>query len=179
MTLPVVGQPISMSQVNVELGRANNQTISRGESAVRALAGVATGPIAMSNLQGKSAVTILISSLEIIDFTGGGSNASAGYQLTSGGKENEIIGGSVNEILTWCSPTNQAANYEVYATASGSPLTVGFLNTWVALSTTRTWRLDAGIGENLITTLNIAVRRIGTTTPQYTGTQILAADASF
>jgi len=52
MTLPV-GQ-ISMNQVNVELGNSGTAQISLNQAAVRTLAGVPTGQIAMSNLQGKS-----------------------------------------------------------------------------------------------------------------------------
>lgn len=168
-----------MGQVNTELGRSATATISLGETAVRSLAGVASGAISMNDLRGKSAVTIFLSNLSIINFTGGGSNASAGYQLTSGGIENEIVGASTNQTATWCSPTSQAVNYEVYATVTGSPLTVGFINAWVPLSTTRTWRLDAAVGQNLSSTLNISVRRVGTTTPVYTATEDLNADASF
>lgn len=168
-----------MGQVNTELGRSATATISLGETAVRSLAGVASGAISMNDLRGKSAVTIFLSNLSIINFTGGGSNASAGYQLTSGGIENEIVGASTSQTATWCSPTSQAGNYEVYATVTGSPLTVGSINAWVPLSTTRTWRLDAGVGQNLSSTLGITVRRVGTTTPVYTATQELNADASF
>jgi hypothetical protein len=168
-----------MGQVNTELGRSATATISLGETAVRSLAGVASGAISMNDLRGKSAVTIFLSNLSIINFTGGGSNASAGYQLTSGGIENEIVGASTNQTATWCTPTGEAVNYEVYATVTGSPLTVGSINAWVPLSTTRTWRLDAGIGQNLSSTLNISVRRVGTTTPVYTATEELNADASF
>lgn len=43
-----------MSQVNVELGRASNATISLGESAVRTLFGVPSGAISMSQGYGKA-----------------------------------------------------------------------------------------------------------------------------
>jgi predicted HNH restriction endonuclease len=48
---------ISMSQVNTELGRSSTATISLNESAVRTLAGVASGTISMDNLRGKSNVS--------------------------------------------------------------------------------------------------------------------------
>ena len=53
MPLPTIG-PLSLSQVNTELGRASNATISLGEAAVRALAGVASGPISKASLRGKA-----------------------------------------------------------------------------------------------------------------------------
>ena len=46
---------ISLSQVNTELGYSATATISLNDAAVRGLAGVSSGTISMSNLQGKSA----------------------------------------------------------------------------------------------------------------------------
>jgi hypothetical protein len=185
MALNATG-PISLGgstagqSINLELSQSATAQVSLNDTNVRSLAGVASGAIVMpTNFYGKSAVTIFLSNLSIIDFTGGGSNASAGYQLTSGGIENEIVGASTTQTATWCTPTGEAVNYEVYATVTGSPLTVGFINAWVPLSTTRTWRLDAAVGQNLFTTLSISVRRVGTTTPVYTATEDLNADASF
>ena len=54
MALPLTG-PISLSQINTELGRATGTTISLGDAEVRGLAGVATGAIGLGTLRGKSA----------------------------------------------------------------------------------------------------------------------------
>ncbi|WP_225241119.1 hypothetical protein [Janthinobacterium lividum] len=56
MTLPSSGT-ISMAQVNVEIGHGSNAVISLGESAVRTLAGVPSGPVSLSQLYGKSSYT--------------------------------------------------------------------------------------------------------------------------
>ncbi len=53
MTLPSSG-PISFSQINTELGKASNATISLNDGDVRNLAGKASGAISMSDLLGKS-----------------------------------------------------------------------------------------------------------------------------
>lgn len=80
MTLPV-GQ-ISMSQVNTELGSPTTTTISLNQASVRTLAGVPSGQISMSNLQGKSNALF-------IDFTviagGGGGGGYLGSYLGGGG----------------------------------------------------------------------------------------------
>jgi hypothetical protein len=58
MTLPTSGA-ISLSQVNTELGLAANTAINLNQANVRALAGVASGAISMSNLYGKSTLTLI------------------------------------------------------------------------------------------------------------------------
>ena len=54
MALPST-RPLSLSQVNTELGRAAGATISLGDAGVRGLAGVAGGAIGLGALRGKSA----------------------------------------------------------------------------------------------------------------------------
>lgn len=56
MVLPT-GQ-ISMSEVNVELGKTSTALITLNDTAVRTLAGKASGAISMNDLRGKSASTV-------------------------------------------------------------------------------------------------------------------------
>ena len=58
MTLPVAGNPISFSQVDVELGYSATAQISMNDSAVRTLFGVASGAIGMSSGLGKSNTSV-------------------------------------------------------------------------------------------------------------------------
>ena len=86
MTLPSSGA-ISLSNVNVELGRGSTATISLGESAVRTLAGVPSGAISLSNLYGKTfAPTISISPDPLqTTISGGGSVTSGAATATASG----------------------------------------------------------------------------------------------
>ena len=59
MTLPQSGQPISASQINVELGKASNATFSINATDSRTLAGITTpgSTIKYSDFHGKSSMT--------------------------------------------------------------------------------------------------------------------------
>jgi hypothetical protein len=187
MPLPSSG-PLTLANIQTEFGGANpislNEYYAGGAYVPAGTSGTygavpSSGTISIRNFYGTTAVTINLGSYDVYDFTGGGRIAYAGYQLTYAGAENEIVGASTNSLGTWCTPSGQAVNYEVYVTVTGSPLTIGFINAWTALSTTQTWRLDAGFGQNNFSTLSVTVRRVGTTTPTYTATINLNADASF
>ena len=54
MTLPLSGLPISLSQVNVELGSSPTANVNLNDTNVRSLAAKLSGTIAMSDLHGKS-----------------------------------------------------------------------------------------------------------------------------
>lgn len=73
MTLPSAPNSISMSQVNTELGRSSTASINLNESAVRTLAGVASGAISMDNLRGKSSFTLAFNNAETINLSARGS----------------------------------------------------------------------------------------------------------
>lgn len=59
MTLPASG-PLSISQINTELGSSATASLSFGSTAVRTLAGVPSGPISIGNFYGKSNAQPLI-----------------------------------------------------------------------------------------------------------------------
>ena len=80
MPLPSSGA-ISLYQVNVELGKLSTSVISLNDTAVRGLAGVASGTISMSNLLGKSAG--LFATISSLTFSSGGGFYSREY--TEGG----------------------------------------------------------------------------------------------
>ena len=114
---------ISMSQVNVELGYAATTTISLNQADVRALAGVPSGTISMSNLQGKAVLpftsiqrgtsyqgaAVGISSVDtsksIINPTGydsfSGNNPSGGYAFASSTQITFPQDGATGKTFGW------------------------------------------------------------------------------
>lgn len=86
MTLPA-SFPLSMAQINTELGRASNATTSLTETSVRNLAGVASGAISFSNLLGKASLNASGNndSRNYVSSTGGGNADSFPSVSTSGG----------------------------------------------------------------------------------------------
>jgi hypothetical protein len=93
-----------MSEINVELGRSPTAEISMGDAALRALAGVASGALGMSSLQGKSnafAHTISSNQQELNLYTylvGQGWNTTSAVQLTI-----------ANGVYIWSDNTSVAA----------------------------------------------------------------------
>lgn len=84
MTLPSTG-PISLANVNVELGLSSTTNISLNQTNVRTLAGISSGTISLSNLRGKSnAPTITISPSSLYTSRSGGGSATSAAATGSG-----------------------------------------------------------------------------------------------
>ena len=145
MTLPT--GTISLSQVNTELGRSATATIDMNDSAVRTLAGVGGSgtTISMSNLQGKSNVTISLAQLQsrsLQEFVGG-----YGYiTLTFNTNGTWSCVGSVSGTIAsgnWASPTTSGvgSSYWIRWTRTASTLGGGSSTPssgWLALDAART-----------------------------------------
>jgi hypothetical protein len=85
-----------MSQVNVELGRSSSALIRLGETAVRTLAQVASGAIGMSNLRGKSAISVTAN-----DVFGSGSGFADSGSVTSNTPGTSVSGGTSPFTYAW------------------------------------------------------------------------------
>lgn len=110
-----------MSQVNTELGRSATATISLGETAVRTLAGVASGAISMNDLRGKSGVT----------FTPDGGTTSGSPALLS---ETQVFSASVSiqcsaqAVWTW-SKTGSSFAFASIPSGSSNAIITFYLET--------------------------------------------------
>jgi len=87
MTLQSSGT-ISLSNIDVEIGRSSTATINLNESTVRTLAGVSSGAISLSNFYGKnyrSTQTFSIEFLLVAGGGGGGGKYGSGSFITASG----------------------------------------------------------------------------------------------
>lgn len=141
MTLPSTG-PISMSQVNVELGLSPTALISLNDTAVRSLAGVPSGTISMQDLLGKSYVV----------FTpDGGTTAGTAVYLSDDVAYQEaqiIITCNQNATWTYTLVATSGTGTEFVSIASGSASTsITFeLDTVEGNIATRQWSVSATFG---------------------------------
>ena len=133
---------ISMSQVNTELGRSATATITLGETAVRTLAGVASGAISMDNLRGKSNAPTFSPE--------GGASAGAAVALYDYGTGDDVV-----SITIDCS-VSAVWNY----TRSGS---FGTPTTGSTTATSRSFTLSNGTANFRATTWTVSATAGGVT----------------
>lgn len=138
MPLPTTGA-ISLSAVAAEIGRAAGSAISLGETAVRNLAGVATGAISLSQLYGKSSVT----------FSPVGGASSATPVPLSDWRS----GGGSAQVTITCTQTavwvhSKSGTYGVATVASGgsgTSITFTLANNGTTIRET-TWNVSGTVG---------------------------------
>jgi hypothetical protein len=112
MALPSTG-PISLANVNVELGLSSTTAISLNQTNVRTLAGVASGTISMADLRGKSNVTFS---------PDGGTTVGSAVYVNSDvayAPAEVTIGCSVTAVWTWTKTSGSDA-YVSVATGGSS-----------------------------------------------------------
>lgn len=155
MTTPTSGA-IAVSNVSTELGRSSTATTSLGESAVRALAGILLGPVALGDLYGKSNGGTLNPSASAMAPT------SAIATLTFGTDGTITIAGSgtSNQTAYWYKPATSGigSSYWLRVTVnSGSSLTGSSTGTWLQLSTSRSFNLTSSGNGVLSTNITIEI----------------------
>jgi hypothetical protein len=112
---------------------------------------------------GASAVTITLTPL-FFSALNTGAPASAAYRLnTNGNVEYSENGGAYSVQEAWCVPAAQAVNYECYASLVTGTAT-GTFDTWLALTSTRTWTVTQAIIGVTDTIINVGIRRVGNAT---------------
>lgn len=107
MTLPTGS--ISFSQINTEILRPATQTLSLNDATVRVVANIATGPISMNNLRGKSYFTITGGSSSV---SGGGSRLGVGnVTATTEAATISVLGGQSPYTYVWELISGTAASH--------------------------------------------------------------------
>jgi hypothetical protein len=127
-----------MSQVSVELGRASTATTSLGETAVRTLAGVSSGAIAMSNLYGKS-------NAATYNPPGGTSGAPWGIEDYGGPSVSTTITASRSVTWTW-TRTSGTGNVSITSGSSASSITFSITGNNSFNILTGNWNVSATDG---------------------------------
>jgi hypothetical protein len=188
MTLQTSGA-ISLANVQTEFGGSNPISLSEyyagGTYVPAGTTGTngavpSSGTISLNKFYGTTAATIFLQAESIYDFTGGGRNATTGYRLLSTGAVQYLINTTWTTLYNWVSPTSAAGDYEVIVNnVSGSGLTTGTVGSYEALTTTRQWTLVGTIGNGELTTFEVTIRRVGTSSTTGPVVIELNSDATF
>lgn len=184
-----IGGTSTNRSINLELGRAQNATSSLGESALRTLAGVPSGPVVLPNdFWGKSNRTFSLAGMTGMfgdnpQFTPG--NTYCYYTFYTDG---DLLGfaspsGPAVVNTDWTLPISAGigssywVRWTIVSSAIGGPFSqVGTSGTWQQLSTARTFGLQSGNNNVLGTSEIESYFQIASDS---SGTNIVATSSTF
>ena len=131
--------------INLALGQAATAQVSLGDANVRALAGVASGAIAMpTNFYGQGSTVYRLDAGDYVDngITGQDPAASVDFTVRSDGVVTILrtVNGSLPSY-NWSTPTTGSTTRFVRATLLSGSFTAGTTGSWLALTSDRNWRV--------------------------------------
>jgi hypothetical protein len=174
---------ITMANVNQELGRLSTASVNMNETAVRALARVPAGTISMNDLRNKKFIDFPGFSVFSYGTPSYGEYAGALLDISSDGTTYgiDLAGLGYNIVYTnaWL-PTIEPSiidDYEARATLVSGNSPSGTLNTWLNLSTSRQWSIDAFYPSSSSSIIQIQIRNAATGIVLQTGNVTLSASS--
>lgn len=87
--------------------------------------------------------------------------AVAGYRLNTSGIAEKLVRITYTTLETWLA-FGSASNYECRATLDSGALTSGTTGSWLALSSSREWKVERGAAGNSSATITVEIRNAST-----------------
>lgn len=172
MAIPASGT-VSLSDIQTEFGGTNPISISEYYSAAGGVP--ASGEISVSDFYGTSAGVVSLSDYTVIVIDDVVATATITYYTNGDVTHSNAASGQL-----WFDPTSTGIGdlYEIYVSVSSGVTPSGTLNTWLALSSNRTWSVTDAIndGSSRSSTLAVQIRDAATQTVQDTATVTLTAN---
>jgi hypothetical protein len=175
MALQTTGA-ISLNDIHQEAGGTSGTTASVDDTDIRSLNeasgktinNTAGTQVSFSDFYGASGIVVEISDGSFSDLALD-STASVFIRLNSDGTISKDDGNLANYTDTeWVSPTSTGigSSYEVRATMTSGVTPVGTFNSWIALSTNRTWSLSRSSLGTTNSAFTLEIRDTATDTVQ-------------
>jgi hypothetical protein len=172
MAIPASGT-VSLSDIQTEFGGTNPISISEYYSAAGGVP--ASGEISVSDFYGTSAGVVSLSDYNIFVIDDTIATAEITYYTNGAVTHSQSTSGQL-----WFDPNSTGIGdlYEIYVSVSSGVTPSGTLNTWLALSSNRTWSVTDAIDDpsSRSSTLAVQIRDAATQTVQDTATVTLTAN---
>lgn len=84
-------------------------------------------------------------------------DATAGYQLTSGGAAQQLVNGVASTLYNWLL-SGSASDFDVFATLNSGTLTSGTTGSWLNMGTTRSWTVQRTVNAAGVNSANITLQ---------------------